>query len=45
MKSDDLDQPARPFLGTKRALVQFAVAAAIIVIFLFVIWATSMADR
>jgi hypothetical protein len=40
MKSDRFNAPAQPFLGTKRILVQYAVAAAILAIFLFVTWAT-----
>ena len=40
MKSDRFDAPAQPFFGTKRSLVQFAVIAAILAIFLFVAWST-----
>jgi hypothetical protein len=38
------DPPARPFLGTKRALIKFAVAAAILLIFMFVAWMTMAAE-
>ena len=38
------EAPACPFLGTKRALIQFAVAAAILLIFMFVAWTTMAAE-
>jgi hypothetical protein len=44
MKSEHLNEPARPLVGTRRVLVQFAVSAAILAIFLFVVWASVAAE-
>jgi hypothetical protein len=32
------EAPGRPFLGRKRAVIQFLVAATILAIFMFVTW-------
>jgi len=44
MRPKHLDGPARPLVGTRRVLVQFAVSAAILVIFIFVVWASVVAE-
>jgi len=35
------NEPGRPAVGRKRLLIQLSVAAAIVLVFAFVIWATA----